>query len=227
MRPLFGKTILETRPKNLDRLEQTGSDHMSRRLRELGALVLHQPAISISAADDWGPVDAAIDRLSEFDWLVFSSANGVHYFMLRLALRGYDARRLGRLRLAAIGPATSDALSEHHLIVDVFPMFARAESLAEELAPEARGKRFLLVRASRGREVLAEMLTGAGAVVEQVIAYESRDVPRPDDEMAAALAAGRIDWVTVTSSAIARNLVRMFGQSLKTAQLAAISPRAN
>ena len=72
----------------------------------------------------------------------------------------------------------------------------------------------LLARASRGREVLAEMLTAAGATVEQVVVYESRDVAAPDDEVAKRLAAGEIDLTTVTSSAIARSLVSMFGESL-------------
>lgn len=223
-RPLFGLTILETRPSDSEGPVQTGRDGMSSRLRELGAFVLRQPAISIDEPADWGPVDAAIERMNEFDWLVFSSANGVHYFMLRLCTLGHDARRLGGVRLAAIGPATADALSEYLLVADEVPSEFRAEALAEKLAPHARGGRFLLARASRGREVLAKSLAAAGANVEQVIVYESRDVERPDDEVAAGLAAGRIDWVTVTSSAIARSLIRMFGESLHKTRLAAISP---
>jgi uroporphyrinogen III methyltransferase/synthase len=106
----------------------------------------------------------------------------------------------------------------------VQPVDYRAEALAEALAPQARGKSVLLVRASRGREVLAEMLTAAGAEINQVVAYESRDAAEPDADVAAALAAGQIQWVTVTSSAIARSLVRLFGPDLAKAKLAAISP---
>jgi uroporphyrinogen III methyltransferase / synthase len=82
----------------------------------------------------------------------------------------------------------------------------------------------LLVRASRGREVLAETLTAAGGAVTQVVAYESRDVATPDESIAKAIAAGRVDWVTVTSSAIARALVALFGEDLRRTKLAAISP---
>ena len=83
---------------------------------------------------------------------------------------------------------------------------------------------FLLVRASRGREVLAEQLRAAGALVEQIVAYTSIDMERPDPAVAALLKAGRIDWITVTSSAIARSLVRLFGDDLRRAKLASMSP---
>jgi uroporphyrinogen III methyltransferase/synthase len=106
----------------------------------------------------------------------------------------------------------------------LLPSEYRAEALADELIGEVKGKRVLLLRASRGREVLAEMLTNAGAYVSQVVVYESRDVERPAAHVSQALSAGRIDWITVTSSAIARSLVRMFGAELKKARLAAISP---
>jgi uroporphyrinogen III methyltransferase/synthase len=216
-RPLFGRTVLVTRPAGQ-------ADSIAARLRELGARVLSQPAIAISEPADWGAVDAAIERLSEFDWLVFSSANGVEFFMRRLESVGHDARRLGGVRLAAIGPATADALRTFHLSADVEPAEYRAEALAGALANSARGQRFLLVRASRGREVLADMLTAAGAVVEQVVVYQSQDVVEPSAEVVVALSAGEIDWTTVTSSAIARSLARMFGDALRNTKLAAISP---
>src|SRR5205814_8047142 len=94
----------------------------------------------------------------------------------------------------------------------------------ESLRGGAAGKRFLLVRASRGREVLAEHLTAAGGVVEQIVVYESVDVDTADVEITAKMAAGGIDWTTVTSSAIARSLVRLFGDSLNKTKLVSISP---
>jgi uroporphyrinogen III methyltransferase/synthase len=155
---------------------------------------------------------------------VFSSSNGVHFFMQRLFALGHDVRQLGGLRLAAIGPATVAALAEFHLVADVQPDEYRAEALAQALADQVGGKRVLLLRASRGREVLPEMLTAAGANIEQVVVYESCDVATADDEVTAALAAGRVDYVTVTSSAIARSLAAMFGGALSNTRLAAISP---
>jgi uroporphyrinogen III methyltransferase/synthase len=217
MRPLFGKTILVTRPEH-----QT--DEMSNRLRLLGADVPCQPAIEISPPVDWSPVDAAIRELEQIDWLVFSSSNGVHFFMQRLFSLGHDVRRLAGVRLAAIGPATAAALADFHLVADVQPETYRAEALAEALAPQVANERVLLLRASRGREVLAENLSAAGANVDQVVVYESRDASTPTAEIAEALAAGHVDYVTVTSSAIARSLVSMFGDSLAKTLLAAISP---
>lgn len=216
-RPLFGRTVLITRPEHQ-------SDDLASRLLSLGANVLRQPAIEIAPPADWSAVDAAIDRLAEFDWLVFSSSNGVEHFLNRLLTVGHDMRRLSGVRLAAIGPGTAAALAGFHLKADVQPDTYRAESLAEALAPHARGERFLLARASRGREVLSEMLTAAGGAVEQVVVYESRDVAAADEDIAHELAAGNIHFTTVTSSAIAHSLVGLFGTGLHQTRLAAISP---
>lgn len=216
-RPLFGTKIVLTRPRH--QLEP-----LRRQFEELGAETLAQPAIEICPPDDWRPVDAALARLPEFDWLVFSSANGVRHVLQRLLDQGGDLRRLGHARLAAIGPGTADELAQWHLKADVVPDEFRAEALAEALASEAAGRRFLLVRASRGREVLAEELCRAGAEVEQVVAYRSRDVATADPDALRLLSAGRIDWITVTSSAIARSLAAMFGDDLRRARLASISP---
>lgn len=216
-RPLFGHTVLVTRPIH------QASD-LASKLRELGANVLFQPAIEIAPPAEWSAVDAMIDRLGEFQWLVFSSANGVQHFLNRLFELGRDVRALANTRLAAIGPATVEALAQYHLRADACPDSYRAEALAETLAPHTRGQRVLLLRASRGREVLAEMLAATGARVEQVVVYESRDVLSPDAETSALMAAGKIDFTTVTSSAIARGLANLFGDSLGKTRLAAISP---
>ncbi len=158
------------------------------------------PRLKSPQPSDWSPVDAVIQQLADFDWLVFSSSNGVEYFFRRLTQLGYDLRALGGRKLAAIGPATVDALAQYHLKADVSPESYRAEALAEKLAPFAKGNRFFLARASRGREVLAEMLTAAGGLVTQAVVYESRDVTEPNPDVLEALTAGRIDWITVTSS---------------------------
>jgi len=216
-RPLFGRTVLVTRPEHQ-------AQNLTRRLRELGANVLVQPAIEIREPSDWSAVDTVIQRLAEFDWLVFSSVNGVHYLLQRLFSLGYDVRHLGRAQIAAIGPATAAALQEYHLHADVQPATYRAEGLAEVLAPRVQAKLVLLARASRGRDVLAEMLTDARAIVEQVVVYQSIDVFSPNPDVARALASGSVDWTTVTSSAIARSVVRLFGEELRKTRLAAISP---
>jgi len=216
-RPLFDQTVLVTRPAHQ-------ADAMVAKLSALGADVLYQPAIEISGPADWGPVDAAIAQLADFDWLVFSSSNGVDYFFRRLFALGHDLRTIGGAKLAAIGPATVEALAAYHLQADISPDAYRAEALAEVLAPHAKGQQFLLARASRGREVLAEMLTDAGGNVRQAVVYQSTDVTTPSPEVVEALSAGKIDWTTVTSSAIARSLVNLFGDALCKTKLVAISP---
>lgn len=216
-RPLFGKKILVTRPAN-----QAAA--LAGPLAELGAEILFQPAIAISLPRDWSPVDAAVSRLSEFDWLVFSSSNGVRVLLDRVLESGKDLRVFGQIKLAAIGPGTADELLRYHLQADLIPDEYRAESLAGSLTKSARGKRVLLARANRGREVLAEELAAAGGIVEPIVVYESSDTASADPHIAELLQAGKIDWVTVTSSAIARSLVRLFGDDLRKTKLATISP---
>lgn len=215
-RPLFGTRVLLTRPR-----DQADS---LRRLTGLGADVMLQPAIRITDPPDWAPVDTALARLDRYDWLVFSSVNGVRYLLDRLCRGQGDLRRLGQVKLAAIGPATAEELRRYRLRADLIPGEYRAEILAEQLAAEAPGQRFLLARASRGREVLAERLSAAGGTVDQIVVYSSTDVKAADPRVAAALSAGRIDWVTVTSSAIARSLVALFGDALRQSKLASVSP---
>ncbi len=216
-RPLFGRRILVTRPR-----EQ--ADGLLGPLTDLGAEVIVQPAIVIEDPPDWNPVDAALSRLDQYDWLVFSSANGVRALLDRLCTQRGDLRRLGAVKIAAIGPGTAEALERYHLRPDVLPEQFRAESLADALRSAAPGRRFLLARASRGRQVLPEQLSAAGGQVEQIVVYSSSDVPSPDPEVAALLSAGRVDWVTVTSSSIARALAAMFGTALGKSRLASISP---
>ncbi len=215
-RPLFGQRIIVTRPR-----EQ--ADDLCARLAELGADVLLQPAIEIAPVADPRSIAAVLDRIGEFEWLVFSSANGVRSLLDRMLERD-DVRRLAGVRLAAIGPATADELRRYSLHAELVPGEYRAEGLAAALKDRVRGQRVLLARATRGRELLADELRAAGADVEQVVVYESRDLSHPDPAVAEALAAGRVAWVTVTSSAIARSLVALFGPQLKQARLASISP---
>ncbi len=235
--PLAGVRVMVTRPARrkgtgpICRNGPKGAAHkldlspfpadLAGQLRQLGAEVVTQPAIRIGPPADWRPVDAALARLGEFDWLVFSSANGVRYLFDRLR-----EKEIGpiSIKLAAIGPGTADEFARYGLRADLVPEQFRAEALADALLGVAPGRRFLLSRASRGREVLAEQLRAAGAAVEQIVVYTSTDVECPDPTVAALLRAGRIDWITVTSSAIARSLAGLFGEDLRRAKLASISP---
>jgi uroporphyrinogen III methyltransferase/synthase len=202
-RPLFGKRVLVTRPRH-----QSGG--LARRLEELGAQVSALPGVEVRGPADWGPVDRALADLARFQWLVFTSANGVEYFLRRLLETGRDLRALGSLRLAAIGPATADALRAYHLTADLVPGEYRSEALAAALKERAAGKRLLLARADRGRDLLREELSAVAEVV-QVAVYSQVDAEGPDASTRELLDRGEVDYVTVTSSNIARSLAGALG----------------
>jgi uroporphyrinogen III methyltransferase/synthase len=218
-RPLFGQTVVVTRPRDQ-------AQGLQQRLSELGADVLVQPTIRITAIDDWKMVDEAIANLPSFQDLVFTSANGVEYFLQRLRSCGRDARALANVRLIAVGPGTSAALARFHLNVDLQPSESFcAESLVESMSDSAEGRRVLVLRGSRGRETLPEGLRKCGAVVEQVVVYQSLDELEVLPEVAEQLAKGSSPWITVTSSAIASSAVRLLGNLVgPDARWVSISP---
>ncbi|HEX6986759.1 MAG TPA: uroporphyrinogen-III C-methyltransferase, partial [Planctomycetaceae bacterium] len=161
-RPLLGKRVGVTRPEHQ-------ADGAIERLFALGAEPVLMPLLEIRPPEDWSAVDAAINRLHEFRWLVFTSANGVEHFLSRLWERGDDLRRLSGLYLAAIGPATAAKLEEYRLRADVVPDEYRAEGLVEALRSSVAGQRVLWAGADRGRDVLPEGLAAAGAEVVKVV----------------------------------------------------------
>ncbi len=216
-RPLFGRTVMVTRPAGQ-------SAELARLLQQQGADTIAQPAIEIAPPSQWAECDTALRHLDQFDWLVFSSANGVRALFNRLPVLGLDLRALGNVRLAAIGPGTAACLDSYHLHVDVQPQRFQAEDLADALVEVGSGQRFLLVRASRGREILAERLHAAGSNVTQVVVYTSRDVTTPGAEVVEKLEQDKIDWITVTSSAIARSLASLFGDAFSRSKRVSISP---
>jgi uroporphyrinogen III methyltransferase/synthase len=194
------------------------------RLTALGADVLAAPVLRIGPPADWEPVDRVLDRIHEYDWLVFTSEYGVDQFLGRLMTRGGDARRLGSAKLAALGSGTAERLIRWGLRADLVPEESASRTLAETLLDHVRGRWVLLVQANRGREALARELEGGGARLEQVAAYESTDELVPDPDVVAALASGEIQWVAVTSSAAARALVHLYGDDLRYPRLASIGP---
>jgi uroporphyrinogen III methyltransferase/synthase len=194
--PLRHCRVMITRP-----LAQTGS--LAQELCELGALPLHLPLIEITEPHDWSSVDRAIAEISAFDWLVFTSANGVHAFVKRLRMLGGDLRALGRLRLAVIGSATAETLRGYHLEPDLVPGVFRSEALAADLGEHVRGKRVLLARANRGRELLREELSRCADVTE-IAVYTQIEAVNHFHSSWARLRTGDVDFVTLTSSNIAR-----------------------
>jgi len=220
--PLMGKRIGITRPDHQ-------ADSAITRCLELGAQPLLLPTIQILPPEDWSEVDAVLKRMSEFDWLIFTSANGVASLLGRLWETGGDARRLGAAKIACIGPATAERLQRFHLRADLVPDTYRAEALADELQPHVAGRRVLWARASRGRDVLPEALTAAGAEVEQLIVYRNIDVDAFSADVLQRFEQGDVDWIGLSSPSIARSLKRLLTDSVLSenggsVKLAAISP---
>jgi ribonuclease P protein component len=208
-------TVLLTRP-----VQQ--AEPMKTELEALGFQVLLQPTIDILPPESWTETDKAIQKIrqSEFDWLVFSSSNGVRAFFDRVG------EWAPNIHIAVVGNGTDDALYQQigrH--ADVVPETFTAGAVAETLLTEAeQGKRFLHLRASRGRDVLRRRLTEAGGSVTEIAVYRSVDRTHADPLITEMLEQGRIDFVTVTSSAIAQSLVNMFGELLRQTCLVSISP---
>jgi len=203
--PLFGKRIVVTRA-------QTQAGTLASRLRLLGAAVIEVPTIEIRPAADYGPLDRAIEQLCDYDWLIFTSANGVRFFVERLRQSARDWRAL-RARLCAIGPATRDALAALHLKVDVMGKEYVAESLVEALvAHPLDGCRVLIPRAAVARDVVPEALAARGALVDVVEAYRT-ELPEEAAARLSEVFAGNLkpDIVTFTSSSTVQNFVAAAG----------------
>lgn len=216
-RPLAGQTVLVTRPA-----EQAES--LANQLRELGATVFLQPAITIAPPDSWEEVDRAIESLETFDRIIFCSRNGVQFFLGRLWEQGHDVRRLAGSSIAAVGSATAAALGEFHLRADVIPPNFRAESLTEVLRNQVAGQRVLIVRASRGRDLMADSLAAAGAHVQQIVGYKHSNTTDVDSNILREAQSGGIDWIIITSSESAKTLNGLLGDAMAKMKIASISP---
>ena len=224
-RPLFGQTVVVTRTR------QQASD-LTDRLTELGADVIEAPTIELAPAADQAAVDRTLAGAGEYDWVVFTSANGVEFAKRRLLEIGKDVRAFGRARFAAIGDATAAAIREHLAITpDLSPPRFVAEALADEFAArgEIAGKRFLLLRADIARPILADRLRAGGAAeVLDLPIYETRTAESLPAPLIDALDSGRVTWVTFTSSSTARNFAHLLGPDhaakLKAVKIASIGP---
>ncbi|HUI56672.1 MAG TPA: uroporphyrinogen-III C-methyltransferase [Bryobacteraceae bacterium] len=203
--PLFGRRIVVTRAKGQ-------ADALSLRLRALGADVIEMPTIKIRPAADYGPLDRAIGDLASYDWLIFTSANGVRFFLERLDRSATDLRAL-RARICAIGPATRAAVEALHLKVDLMGKEYVAEGLMEAFAShDLTGKRVLLPRAAVARDLVPVELAKRGAHVDVVEAYRTV-VPDEAAAQAREVFAGpnKPDCITFTSSSTVQNFVAAAG----------------
>jgi uroporphyrinogen-III synthase len=218
VKPLAGKKVLVGRaPKQASAL--------SNLLREQGARVTEIPFIEVKPPKSFAPLDQALRKLHTYDWLVLTSVNGVEVFFSRLEkLKSAD---LSGLRVAAIGPATRDAIEREGLRVQLMPREYVAESIVKALRAKARGKRVLLVRAKVARDVIPRELRKSGAKVDVVEAYETV-VPKGSATRLRRLLGDpkrRPDAITFTSSSTVRNFVKLAEKSsLEGILLASIGP---
>ena len=226
-RPLFGKRVLVTRPRDQ-------AAELVERLEAMGAQAIEAPMIRIAPPDDYGPLDEACKRAGTFDWIIFSSANAVDPFIQRLLATPYDLRSLGSVKLCGVGPATAERLATYGLKVDLMPAEYRAESVLHAISGtgDVQGLKILLPRADVGRELLAEELRKQGADVTEAIAYRTVVVePEREGEpdIYRMLLERRIDVVTFTSASAVRNFVKVLGAEpaadlLRTTTVASIGP---
>jgi uroporphyrinogen III methyltransferase/synthase len=217
--PLFGRRIVNTRPKGQ-------ADALSSRLKALGADVIEMPTIEIQPATDYGPLDRALGELASYDWLIFTSANGVRCFLERLDASAADLRAL-RARICAIGPATRAAIEALHLKVDLMGREYVAEGLLEAFsAYDLAGRRVLLPRAAVARDLVPVELARRGAQVDVVEAYRTVAPENASAQAAQIFGGGRKPGcITFTSSSTVQNFVAVAGaEALAGVKVASIGP---
>jgi uroporphyrinogen III methyltransferase/synthase len=218
--PLFGRTVLVTRAR-------AQASQLTEKLEALGARVVELPAIRLQPpAEGFAMIDLAIKELDSYDWLIFTSTNGVSRFFERLYKAGRDTRAV-RQKVAAIGSATAAKLREHGIIADAVPQEYRAEGIIKALQGKLQpGERILIPRAKEAREILPDALREMGAVVNIAPVYETVAAEIDGGALAQRLAAGEFDIVTFTSSSTVKNLVQILGgtAALQQTSAACIGP---
>jgi uroporphyrinogen III methyltransferase/synthase len=223
--PLAGKTILVTR--SVGQSSQFGD-----RLTKAGATVIEMPAIEIAPPSSWEALDRAIAHLSDFNWLILTSTNGVDYFFERLATQGKDARALAGVKIAVVGEKTASCLKQHCLQPDFIPPDFVADSMVAHFPDPLEGKKVLFPRVETGgREVLVKELTAQGAEVIEVAAYQSRCPQAIAPDALEALQRHAVDIITFASSKTVQNFCQLVevngGANLNGVCIASIGPQTS
>lgn len=222
-RPLMGKRIIVTRAR------EQASEFVDM-LSSLGAECMEYPTIKIVPSEDTGELDQAVQNLSDYDWLVFTSVNGVSCFFERVFKGGRDVRVLGHVKTASIGPATARRLLDFGVQSDIIPETYRAESVVEAFKDiNVKGKKILLPRAKEARPILPVELKKMGAEVHEIAAYSTEQVSDHIEELVSRLENNEVDLITFTSSSTVRNFKNLLPENrmaslLKNVTIAGIGP---
>lgn len=202
-RPLFGKRIVITRAR-------AQASSLASKLSKLGALCIEIPTIQIVAAEDTAPLKKSIENIKNYDWLVFTSVNGVKFFFDTLFDMSHDVRVLGHLKFACIGPVTKERLKNYGIISDILPETYRAESVIDAFSTvEIKDKKILLPRARQARTILPEELIKMGAQVDDIAAYETILNTDGKKDLISLLENNGIDAITFTSSSTVSNFMSL------------------
>ncbi len=203
-KPLFGRTVLVTRTE-----EQAGE--FTALLEKHGAIPLSFPTIKTSPPPTWRTLDRGLKNLSAYDWAIFTSVNGVKYFFKRLTKLGLDLRELKGVKICAIGPRTAEAIRELNIRVDLTPKVFRAEAILKALGTSGiKGKKFVLPRALKAREILPNTIRALGGTIDVLPAYRTVRPRQKAAWMREKLFAGEIDIITFTSSSTVTNFMKFF-----------------
>ncbi len=205
-KPLFGKGVVITRP-------EAQAEEFAGLLYQQGARVIHFPTIKIASPESYGGLDEAIGNLSRYRWIIFTSANGVSFFISRLQELGGDIRDLKGIRICTIGPATAAKLKSLGIRVDLVPDEFISEGVVREFEKiDVKGSRILLPRAEKARDVIPEGLAKLGAKVDVVTAYRTVNSERDKAELETLLNEGKVDVITFTSPSTVINFMEIMGR---------------
>jgi uroporphyrinogen III methyltransferase/synthase len=206
-KPLFGKRIVVTRSRDQ-------ASVFSEMLINAGATPIEFPSIDVVPPVSWDELDAALDGLTAYQWIIFTSANAVRFFFHRLRDRGMDIRSLSRNRICVVGPKTAESLEAYSLKADLVPTDFKAEGVLEALGGvSVKGTKFLIPRAKQAREIIPEKLRERGAEVTVATAYENVRPASDVERVKKLFQDRRIAAVTFTSSSTVNNFVEMVGKS--------------
>ncbi len=221
--PLFGKRIIITRTR-----EQAAE--FSDVLRAQGANPIELPTIEVVPPDSWEDFDGAIEKIEQYHWLIFTSANGVRFFVERLKELDKDIRILKGIKICTIGPRTAKAVEDLGIKVDLLPDKFIAEAIIEGLGKEGiKDKKFLLPRAWKAREILPQEIRRLGGTIDVVTTYQTIRPEKSKEEMAKLLREKSVDLITFTSSSTVSNFVELFEKGeaqrlLENTDVACIGP---